>query len=83
MRNDILRVYKTVHTWTGIVCGLALFICFYAGAITMFKSELIDWVTSPATRRVSTGRADSVWFDRAKADQKSPVTDNRNVRGLP
>jgi uncharacterized iron-regulated membrane protein len=50
MRSDILRVYKTVHTWTGIVCGLALFICFYAGAITMFKSELIDWVTPPASR---------------------------------
>jgi uncharacterized iron-regulated membrane protein len=49
MRSDLLRVYKTVHTWTGIVCGLALFICFYAGAITMFKDQLIDWVTPPAT----------------------------------
>ncbi|MEJ0003995.1 MAG: PepSY-associated TM helix domain-containing protein [Pararobbsia sp.] len=49
MRNDLIRVYKTVHTWTGVICGLALFICFYAGAITMFKDALADWVTPPAS----------------------------------
>ncbi|MFK4440958.1 putative iron-regulated membrane protein [Caballeronia udeis] len=47
MRSDVIRVYKTVHTWTGIVAGLALFIAFYAGAITMFKDTLDDWVTPP------------------------------------
>jgi uncharacterized iron-regulated membrane protein len=49
MRTDLIRVYKTVHTWTGVICGLALFICFYAGAITMFKDRLIDWTTPPAS----------------------------------
>ncbi len=49
MRTDLIRIYKTVHTWTGVICGLALFICFYAGAITMFKDPLIDWVTPPAS----------------------------------
>lgn len=48
MRSDILRVYKTVHTWTGIVAGLLLFIAFYAGAITMFKDSLSAWATPPA-----------------------------------
>ena len=47
MRSDILRVYKTVHTWTGIVAGLLLFIAFYAGAITMFKDSLSAWTTPP------------------------------------
>lgn len=47
MRSDLLRVYKTVHTWTGIVAGLALFIAFYAGAVTMFKDAIDDWVTPP------------------------------------
>jgi len=51
MRTDLLRVYKTVHTWTGVICGLALFICFYAGAVTMFKDSLTDWVTPPASAR--------------------------------
>ncbi|MGF6770015.1 putative iron-regulated membrane protein [Paraburkholderia sp. GAS199] len=47
MRSDILRVYKTVHTWTGIVAGLLLFIAFYAGAVTMFKDSLSEWTTPP------------------------------------
>jgi uncharacterized iron-regulated membrane protein len=47
MRRDIIRVSKTVHTWTGIVGGLALFIAFYAGAITMFKDSLGQWVEPP------------------------------------
>ncbi|SDR38240.1 Uncharacterized iron-regulated membrane protein [Paraburkholderia fungorum] len=60
MRSDILRVYKTVHTWTGIVAGLLLFIAFYAGAITMFKDSLTDWTTPPAV-----SAAPSVPLDRA------------------
>jgi uncharacterized iron-regulated membrane protein len=60
MRSDILRVYKTVHTWTGIIAGLLLFIAFYAGAITMFKDSLTDWTTPPAVRA-----APSVPLDRA------------------
>ncbi len=48
MRSDLIRIYKTVHTWTGVIAGLALFIAFYAGAVTMFKDTLDDWVTPPA-----------------------------------
>ncbi|QQC66227.1 PepSY-associated TM helix domain-containing protein [Paraburkholderia ginsengisoli] len=61
MRSDTLRVYKTVHTWTGIVAGLLLFIAFYAGAITMFKDSLSAWTTPPAvvaTPSVPLDRAD-------------------------
>lgn len=47
MRTEILRLYKSIHTWTGIVTGLALFIAFYAGAITMFKEPLARWITPP------------------------------------
>jgi uncharacterized iron-regulated membrane protein len=47
MRSDIIRVYKSVHTWTGIVSGLALFIAFYAGAITVFKDSLAQWIEPP------------------------------------
>jgi uncharacterized iron-regulated membrane protein len=50
MRSEVLRVYKSVHTWTGIVAGLLLFIAFYAGAITMFKDSLTVWTTPPQTR---------------------------------
>jgi hypothetical protein len=34
MRSDVVRLYKVVHTWTGITAGMFLFIAFYAGSIT-------------------------------------------------
>ncbi len=53
MRSDIIRIYKSVHTWTGIVSGLALFIAFYAGALTMFKEPLARWASPPLTTEKS------------------------------
>ncbi|MFV0643594.1 MAG: PepSY-associated TM helix domain-containing protein [Sphingomonadaceae bacterium] len=47
MRTDIVRTYKDIHSWVGIICGLALFIAFYAGAITMFEAPLQRWATPP------------------------------------
>lgn len=32
MRSDVIRTYKTLHTWTGLIAGMMLFIGFYAGA---------------------------------------------------
>lgn len=48
MRSDTIRIYKSVHTWTGILTGMALFIAFYAGALTLFKDALARWVSPPA-----------------------------------
>lgn len=48
MRTDVVRLYRIVHTWTGIVTGLILFVAFYAGALTMFKEPLDQWITPPA-----------------------------------
>ncbi|MFC7050450.1 PepSY-associated TM helix domain-containing protein [Emcibacter nanhaiensis] len=47
MRTDIVKMYKDVHTWTGIISGLFLFIAFYAGAITMFEKQLDQWSSPP------------------------------------
>lgn len=44
VRADILRIYQSLHTWTGITAGLLLFIGFYAGSLTMFKHELQKWI---------------------------------------
>lgn len=38
-----LRVFTAVHTWVGLVAGLALFVAFYAGAITVFHHDLQAW----------------------------------------
>ena len=48
MRADVVRLYKTVHSWAGIIAGMALFIAFYAGALTVFKDPLTRWATPPA-----------------------------------
>ncbi|WP_374359236.1 PepSY-associated TM helix domain-containing protein [Pseudoduganella danionis] len=48
MRSDYLRIYKSVHTWTGILAGMALFIAFYAGALTIFKDALARWSSAPS-----------------------------------
>ena len=48
IRADIVRLYKTVHTWIGITCGFALFIAFYAGALTIFQEPLARWASPPS-----------------------------------
>ncbi len=43
IKSDTLRVFKVLHTWTGIIAGLLLFIAFYAGSITVFHEEIMHW----------------------------------------
>ncbi|MEM0953397.1 MAG: PepSY-associated TM helix domain-containing protein [Pseudomonadota bacterium] len=38
-----MKTFTDVHTWTGLGAGLALFIAFYAGALTVFHHELYEW----------------------------------------
>ncbi|WP_404478982.1 PepSY-associated TM helix domain-containing protein [Novosphingobium sp. BL-52-GroH] len=49
VRTDIVRMYKDIHGWVGIISGLALFVAFYAGAITMFEEPLQRWASTPST----------------------------------
>ncbi|MGW8394220.1 PepSY-associated TM helix domain-containing protein [Pseudoduganella sp. HUAS MS19] len=48
VRSDILRIYQSLHTWTGICAGILLFIGFFGGALTMFKHPLERWVSAPS-----------------------------------
>ncbi|AWF80431.1 peptidase [Microbulbifer sp. A4B17] len=49
MRVELIKTYKSVHTWTGILAGLFLYIAFIAGALTMFKGPLNQWALQPET----------------------------------
>lgn len=53
MRSDVVRLYKVVHTWTGITAGMLLFIAFYAGAITVFAEPLARWISTPGVTRLT------------------------------
>jgi uncharacterized iron-regulated membrane protein len=60
MRSEFIRIYKAVHTWTGIVAGMALFIAFYAGALTIFKEPLARWAAPPASAVVPLEQAQAL-----------------------
>ncbi|MCE9687293.1 PepSY domain-containing protein [Shewanella sp. AS16] len=47
IRSDVMRIYQSMHIWTGIVTSLVLFIGFYAGSLTLFKPQLDSWLTPP------------------------------------
>lgn len=47
MRLESFKDYQQVHIWTGILSGLLLYICFVAGAFTMFKGPLNQWALQP------------------------------------
>ncbi len=43
LKADTLRTFTAVHGWVGLLAGFALFVAFYAGAITVFHHELMQW----------------------------------------
>lgn len=45
VRSDIMKLSKTMHTWVGITSGILLFICFFAGGLSMFQHDLSRWGT--------------------------------------
>lgn len=59
MKAVTLRTFQTVHTWTGLLAGFALFVAFYAGALTVFRDDIAAWQNPP-------------W--RSAADAQVPIT---------
>lgn len=51
LKAATLRTFTTLHTWVGVVAGFALFVAFYAGAITVFHHELMLWQSPHAADR--------------------------------
>lgn len=59
IRSATLRTFTTLHTWVGLVAGFALFVAFYAGAITVFHHELQFWQSPHAADRPRETLADA------------------------
>lgn len=55
-----LRNYLVVHTWTGILASLFLFVAFYAGALAMFKPEINHWTRAEPVRSSASQDADAL-----------------------
>lgn len=47
MKAATIRRFQAVHTWTGLLAGFALFVAFYAGALTVFHNEIAAWQNPP------------------------------------
>lgn len=45
VRSDIMKLSKSMHTWVGVCSGILLFICFFAGGLTMFQHQFSRWAT--------------------------------------
>lgn len=52
LRTDIIKLAKELHTWVGISTGILLFICFFAGGLSMFQHELSKWA-APNDQRLN------------------------------
>ena len=88
IRGDILRTYQAVHTWTGIITGLVLFIGFYAGSLSMFENEISSWATPSSyhLQQIPTDKYDDLIAKAAsnfdKAQQGFTVNFNENKSPL-
>ena len=47
MKSSTIRTFTTVHSWTGLLAGFALFVAFYAGALTVFHDDIAAWQNPP------------------------------------
>jgi uncharacterized iron-regulated membrane protein len=54
MDSKLLRTFYLIHKWTGIFVGFALFVAFYAGAMTMFEQDIKQWQQPLRTVSTST-----------------------------
>jgi uncharacterized iron-regulated membrane protein len=43
------RSFTTLHSWVGLLAGFALFVAFYAGAITVFQQPIQAWAAPQPT----------------------------------
>ncbi|MBV7484054.1 PepSY domain-containing protein [Bordetella sp. BOR01] len=55
INTETVRKFKVVHTWTGILSSIMLFIAFYAGALAIFKPEITLW--TQADKQLPAGSA--------------------------
>lgn len=48
MNNNILKSLTNAHAWIGLIISIVLFIVFFAGAISLFKDNILAWEKLPA-----------------------------------
>lgn len=72
MKAQTVRDYLSVHTWTGILSGMLLFVAFYAGGLAMFEPEIAQWARAETPRAAAGPSADAL-AARFLADGEVPA----------
>src|SRR6185312_8861286 len=54
LKPATLRTFTNLHSWMGLVAGFALFVAFYAGAVTVFQPDVQRWANPHATPSTAT-----------------------------
>ena len=47
MKSETLKNALNAHGWVGLIISLPLFIVFWAGAMTLFHPEMMQWAQLP------------------------------------
>lgn len=53
LKPATLRSFTSLHSWMGLLAGFALFVAFYAGAITVFHEPLQQWASPQLAQSAS------------------------------
>jgi uncharacterized iron-regulated membrane protein len=54
LKPATLRTFTSLHSWVGLLAGFALFVAFYAGAITVFQPDVQRWANPHAMPSTAT-----------------------------
>ncbi|MFT4020593.1 MAG: PepSY-associated TM helix domain-containing protein [Acinetobacter sp.] len=73
VRSDVIKLAKSMHTWVGVCSGILLFICFFAGGLTMFQHHLTRWVT-PSTQVLPPLETEELNIFIQRLQQEYPAT---------
>lgn len=77
IKIETIKKYIVVHTWTGIIASIVLFIAFYAGALAIFKAEIAAWtraeVVAPTGSNDIDALAAAFFTDRGAPSAQRPV----------
>ena len=74
LSSDSVRRFYDLHSWAGILGGLALFVCVYSGTLALFERELVD-----QTARLRGAPAVDDAIDRRDVDDRLLQVQNRLV----
>lgn len=63
MKAQTVKDYLAVHTWVGILCGLVLYVAFYAGAFSMLEAEITRWTqpSAPMPKALLSAAPAPIW----------------------